>query len=248
MSAQGVTCRVFEVQRFCVHDGPGIRTTVFLAGCPLRCAHCHNPEGQDRAAARALTPEEVLGEVLEDQAFYAVSGGGLTLSGGEPLFDPAAARALLALAKAHGLHTCVQTSGHVGEAALESVLGLVDLFQLDLKHMDSARHCALTGAGNERVLAAAELLLARGAKVEFRMPLLPGVNDDEENLGRVAAFLAARGAPALRLLPYHRLYLGKAEALGRRAALADLRPPTAAELERAAQRLWARQVAVGVDA
>ncbi len=241
------TCRVFDVQRFCVHDGPGIRTTVFLEGCPLRCAWCQNPEAFGSGRAATLTPREVLVEVLKDRDYYEASGGGMTVSGGEPLLHSRAVRELLEEARAHGLHTCLQTSGAVPEASLEAVLGLVDLFQLDLKHMDSERHRQLTGAGNGRIHENAAFLLARGAQVQFRMPLLPGINDDAENLERVARFLEEHGVQALRLVPYQRLYLDKYAALGLRPPLQGIEPPSPTTLQQAVGHLARHEIAVAVD-
>lgn len=246
-SAASTVCRVFDVQRCCIHDGPGIRTTVFFAGCSLRCAWCHNPEAFGGRQAAALTVEEILADVLRDRPYYDVSGGGLTVSGGEPLGCPLPVRALLEAAKAAGLHTCVQTSGAVPETSLAAVLGLVDLFQFDLKHMDSARHRELTGAGTERIHDNAAFLLGRGATVQFRMPLLPGVNDDAKNLEQVAEFLAAHGVPALRLVPYHRLYLGKVAARGLPPAALSLEPPSPRALQQVAGALSRHAIAVAVD-
>jgi len=230
-------CRVFDVQRFSIHDGPGIRTTVFLEGCPLRCAWCQNPEAFLSGAADELSPEAVLAEVLKDRDFYAVSGGGMTVSGGEPLLHLAPVKALLEEARRHGIDTCVQTSGAVPLGHLEAVLGLVDLFHFDLKHMDSRRHRALTGAGNERILKNAAFLMERGAAVQFRMPLVPGINDDPEHLAELARFLLSLGARELRVLPYHRLYLGKYAALGMVAPLRGTEPPSAESLQRASAEL-----------
>jgi pyruvate formate lyase activating enzyme len=238
---------VFDVQRFCVHDGPGIRTMVFFEGCPLRCAWCQNPEAFREGRAAPRTVDEVVAEVLEDRDYYAVSGGGLTLSGGEPLLHAEAAVALLRAARSRGLHTVVQTSGVVPEASLEAVLGLVDLFQVDLKHMRSPRHRELTGAGNERVHASVALLLARGAAVDVRMPLVPGVNDDDENVDAVAAWLGERAVRTLGLVPYQRMYLAKYAALGLAPRLRDVAPPSAAALARVAERLARRGVTARVD-
>ena len=242
-----VTCRIFDVQRFCIHDGPGIRTTVFLAGCPLRCAWCQNPEAFQSEQAAALTPREVLTEVLKDRAYYEVSGGGLTVSGGEPLLHPTPVRALLEEAKANGLHICVQTSGAVPEASLAAVLGLVDLFHFDLKHMDPERHRELTGAGTERIHRNAVFLLAQGANVQFRMPLLPGLNDDANNLDRVAGFLAEHGLRELRLVPYHRLYLAKYAVLGLTPGVRSIEPPSQVALQQVAGQFSSHEIAVTVD-
>ena len=248
MSPADVTGRVFNVQRFCVHDGPGIRTTVFLAGCSLRCIWCHNPEAFSGETACRRSAGDVMTEVLEDRDFYAESGGGLTVSGGEPLLQPAFVRALLALAGTHGIHRCIQTAGGVAPHVLEEMLDVVDLFQFDLKHMDDARHRALTGASNVPILANARLLVDRGAAVEFRIPLVPGLNDDEENLTRVAQLLDNLGTARVRLVPYQRTYLSKYAALGLRAQCAALQPPAPAQIHAASSLLAARGLAVELDA
>jgi len=240
-------CRVFDVQRFSIHDGPGIRTTVFLEGCSLRCRWCQNPEAFLSGVAPAVSPEAIIAEVLGDRDFYAVSGGGLTVSGGEPLLHLRPVRALLEEAKRHGLHTCVQTSGAVPRENVAAVLGLVDLFQLDLKHMDSRRHRTLTGAGTERIHDNAAFLIEQGAAIQLRMPLLPGVNDDDTNLDAVARFLVEHGVRELRVVPYQRLYVAKYEALGLPLGMAPLEPPTEGDLRRVIERVARSGVAVVVD-
>jgi len=242
-----LTVSVFDIQRFSIHDGPGIRTTVFLAGCPLRCAWCQNPESFRSDAADAMTPEAIVAEVLRDHAYYAVSGGGLTVSGGEPLLRAASVRALLWEAKRHGLHTCVQTSGAVPETNVAAVLGLVDLFQFDLKHMTRERHRELTGATNERILRNAAFLVERGATVQFRMPLLPGINDSDEDLRALSRFLEGLGVQTLELVPYHDLYLAKYATLGLEARLADLEPPSPSDRQRAVERLRRHGVVAAID-
>lgn len=240
-------CRVFDLQRFSIHDGPGIRTTVFLEGCPLRCGWCQNPEAFRKDEAPPVPPEALVREVLKDMDYYTVSGGGLTVSGGEPLLYLAPVQALLKEAKRHVLHTCVQTSGAVPQANFAAVLGLVDLFQFDLKHMDSKRHRSLTGVGNERIHENATFLLEHGATVQFRMPLVPGVNDDDENLDRVARFLVEHGVGELRLVPYHCLYLDKYVTLGLEPGLQRLTPPSANDMSRVIARMAQHEVATAVD-
>lgn len=240
------TCRVFEVQRFSVHDGPGIRTTVFLAGCPLRCAWCQNPEGLDADAAPAVSIAALMAEVLRDQPYYDVSGGGLTLSGGEPLADRDAALTLLRAAREARLHVVVQTSGVVAKTTLLASMARVDLYQIDLKHMDPARHRALTGVDPARVHAAIDLLRAHDAALELRMPLVPDVNDDDANLDAVGRFLAARRIRAFALVPYQRLYLGKLARLGRVPALPEVATPTPERVQRAVARLGRFGVDVAV--
>ncbi len=241
------TCRVFDVQRFSIHDGPGIRTTVFLEGCPLRCGWCQNPEAFGHGHAKPMLIAAILAEVLKDESYYALSGGGLTVSGGEPLLHLAPVRALLEGAKGRGLHTCVQTSGAVPQAHFAGVLDLVDLFQFDLKHMDSPRHRQLTGVATERIHANAAWLLQQGANVQFRMPLIPGLNDDAENIDAMAQFLITHGALALCLVPYHRLYVDKYRAMGLEPGVQGLEPPSDARLAQVRQQLEQRGVAVTVE-
>lgn len=244
-----VTDPIFEVQRFSVHDGPGIRTTVFLRGCPLRCAWCQNPEGLEPSeqSPRANWAKEVVRGLCADREFFEVSGGGITLSGGEPLLHPTRALLLLLAARAEGLHTCVQTCGAVPPANLLAVLPYVDLFQFDLKHLDEAKHREWTGAGTSRIHQNARLLVEHGAQVQFRMPVLPGLNDDPEHLERMAAFLKQLGVSALRLVPYHRHYLAKYAALGWRSRVAGLQAPTPDELAIVSERLQAQGLTVAVD-
>ncbi len=246
-TAGGERARVLDIQRCSIHDGPGIRTTVFLAGCNLRCAWCHNPEAFVGARGADRSVEDVLAEVLADRAFYRASGGGLTVSGGEPLLHAAFARALLGGARCHGVHTCVQTAAHVPGHVLADLQPVVDLFQIDLKHLDPQRHRELTGVDNGTVLANVRALLARGAAVDLRMPVVPGWNDDDQNLERVAAFLASVAHPALRLVPYQRAYLHKYRELGLRARCAAVQPPSRARLRALVAWLAQRGVVASID-
>lgn len=250
-----MTGRIFDIQRFSIHDGPGIRTAVFFKGCPLRCAWCHNPESQSprpqlmfyahkctgcgrcagvcpnthtaactgcgrcadvcRSGAREIsgyeiTPEEALRTVLRDRAFYETSGGGMTLTGGEPLAQPDFARELLRLCREQGVNTAVETSGFAPWEALEGLLPLLDHVYYDIKGIDPALHRRNTGVSNEVILANAERLKQSGANVVFRMPYIPGFNDGE--LAAVRAF--TEGSP-LQLMPYHDTGAGKYAALGR---------------------------------
>jgi len=241
MSTRG---RVFDVQRFSVHDGPGIRTTVFLSGCSLRCAWCHNPESFDATAGHLRSAQDVLAEVLEDRDYYTTSGGGVTVSGGEPLLQRDFVRELLTLAKREGVHTCVQTAGHVPFNSFLAVLEVVDLFQFDLKHLDPVRHRELTGADPTQLLQNAAGLIERGAKIEFRVPVVPGFNDDDGNHERIAAFLARHGVASVQLVPYQRLYLEKYAQLGLSARCASVEAPSPAQLELVSRRFSERGISV----
>ena len=223
---------VFDIEHFATRDGPGIRTVVFLKGCPLRCAWCHNPEswnprpewmaGEDgdgpERCGRELSAPEILEEVLRDKPFYDHSGGGLTLSGGEPLMRRDFALALLHGAKDAGLHVAVETSGAVPRETVLSAAPFVDLWLWDVKLLDPARHLRWTGGELAPILSNLEALDALGAEIVLRRPLVPGVNDDPAEraaLDRLAERL--RSVRAVEILPYHSLGTDKARRLGRAA-------------------------------
>lgn len=239
---------IFNVERFAIHDGPGIRTVVFLKGCPLRCAWCSNPESQrpERelfhsgkkcldgtvcgicAAAcpsRALEMQgrvrssgDVLQELMSDEPFFRNSGGGVTLSGGEPLLQAEFAAELLERCRALHLHTCVETAGHVPWDKLALAAPHVSEFLYDVKHLDSARHRAGTGVGSELILENLSRLSRDFSHIPItvRTPVIPGFNDSEEDIGAIARFLAPlESVKEYDLLAYHSFGAAKYRALGR---------------------------------
>lgn len=287
-------CRglVFNIMRFALHDGPGIRTTVFLKGCPLDCWWCHNPEGRSTKRELAYLAErcircgdcvracpehalklgdqvlrdpllckqhtgcvdacptgaqevfgrwmpvsEVMGEVLKDQIFFDESGGGITISGGEPLMQPAFVEALLAACRSRRIHTVVDTCGYTEGSVIERISKHVDLFLFDLKLMDRAKHRHFTGVPNDRILENLALLARGGSAVNVRIPVIPGVNDDEENLTAVSRFLSPLRLRHINLLPYHWIAAGKYSRLGEDYRLPDTSPPKQDDLETIAARL-----------
>lgn len=237
---------VFDLQRGALHDGPGVRTVVFLKGCPLRCAWCHNPESQafapevgrsGKAYGRELTVTEVMTVVRRDARFYAASGGGLTISGGEPTAQYDFCAALLAAAKAENIHTCLDTCGVVAWSRLDALRPLVDMFLYDYKVTGVAAHRALTGVDPDLVIGNLERLLALGANVHLRCPLVPNVNDSAEHLAAIASFGRRYPNLAIELMPYHDSGKGKYEDLGRLPPSLPTHVPRPAEIAAWVQEL-----------
>ena len=273
---EGLVC---DIQRFSIQDGPGIRTTVFLQGCTLRCAWCHNPEcipqkpvlryagslcihcgrceavcpngvhrvsGQahriDRAlcdlngacvsacptgalflSSKGMEAQAVIHTVLEDKPFYEHSGGGLTVSGGEPLHQADFTKELLRLAGRQGLHTALETAGHVPWRAFLLVLPYTDLFLFDFKVSAFASHWI--GADGQLILRNLKRLQEAGKRIILRCPVIPGVNDNTEHLRAIAALLSScPKIDSVELLAYHRLGISKYAGIGQEYTLGDVRP------------------------
>jgi pyruvate formate lyase activating enzyme len=289
---------VFNIQKFSLHDGPGIRTIVFLKGCPLACAWCSNPEGRAPSPELILTCDRCLGTeecercitvclehaitkgedgelridrshcdgcgdcayvcpskalevsgewvsvgdvlsiVEEDDAFYARSGGGLTVSGGEPLAQGAFVRALLAAARSRGIDTAIETSGLCNWKTMRDVAPLADRIYFDIKCLDSGKHEQVTGVSNRKILENFQRLRAGFAEVDVvvRTPIIPGVNDSEDDIQAIAEFVdQAGGASAYELLPYHGFGEPKYAKVGKHYPLSHLKPPSEEHM-RARQR------------
>jgi pyruvate formate lyase activating enzyme len=287
---------VANIQKYSIQDGPGIRTTVFLKGCPLRCWWCHNleslsgqpeiivfesrcigcgncrqacptgaadpatkgdeggkvsctlcgacvlacPTGARQLVGKQMTAMAVVTEVLKDRLFYEDSGGGVTFSGGEPLAQPLFLKELLEVCHARGIHTTVDTCGYATREHLLSVAPLTDLFLYDLKIMDDARHHHYTSVSNIPIL---ENLTALGKihnNIWLRMPVIPGINDDDENLEALGRFAAS--IPAVRqvnLLPYHKTGIVKFKRLRQTYRLEDVTDPSPEDMEKARQKFCA---------
>ena len=283
--------RYIDIKRFAVHDGPGIRTTLFLKGCPLRCIWCHNPESRfpqpelaihypkctccgecakvcschaivngvhefKRDACKAcgkcvdacpsgvlelfgktITVDEAAEKLLEDRIFYA-DGGGVTISGGEPLLHSGFCAELLKRMKAEGIHCAIDTCGNVQWAAFEAVLPYTDIFLYDFKCADSAKHQRLTGCGNELILENLKKLNATGKEIEIRMIMVPEHNMAEDDLKAAGKFLAPlKSISAVRLLAYHSLARSKFQAVGHPDTMPDVPSPDAEALEHCAALL-----------
>ena len=245
MDQQSVVGRIFDIQRFSTHDGPGIRTVVFLKGCILRCRWCCNPEsqsyqiqtmrtdGRTKTVGRDVTVGEVMERVMRDQPYYRRSGGGLTLSGGEALCQTEFAYALLSEAKRYGLNTAVETTGCLPYHMIEPMLPLLDTVLMDIKHVNSLKHEEFTGLRNELILSNARRIAESGVRLVIRVPTVPGFNDTEEEIASIARFAASlSGVRELHLLPYHRLGSDKYSGLDRPYLMGDIPVPGGAQMER----------------
>ncbi len=233
------TGRIFDIQRFSVHDGPGVRTIVFLKGCVLRCKWCCNPEsqsykieqmitdGKTKTVGRDVTAKEVLDEVLKDRTYYRRSGGGLTLSGGECLCQPEFSAALLRGAKDNGLTTAIETTSAAPMDTIRPLLPFIDYYLMDIKHLNGEKHKEFTGRDNALMLENAEMLAKETGKLIIRTPVIPTFNDTVEEISDIARFVAKiMPGGEHHLLPYHRLGQDKYKGLGREYTLAHLTPPT----------------------
>ncbi|MDR3322353.1 MAG: glycyl-radical enzyme activating protein [Synergistaceae bacterium] len=283
---------VFDIKRYTLHDGPGIRATVHLKGCPLSCWWCHNPESQnfkpqllyraerciacdmcvgacpngavsaqsgrmftdpsvcDGSGACAdvcpscareicgvrMSVDEVMEPILKERIFFEQSGGGVTLSGGEPLGQPEFVMRLLSECKRLDIHTALDTSGFVNSKILLDTIPVTDLYLYDIKHMDPEEHKKYTGVDNDVILSNLSRLGEAGAAINARMPFVPGVNTDAGNLRATAVFLSsARGITGLNLLPYHSAAEDKHGRWGVGFRLSGIHAPTETSLRRAAE-------------
>lgn len=293
---------VFDLRKYSVHDGPGIRTTVFLKGCPLSCWWCHNPESQSakpemtlrparcigcsscvevcptgaltieqgrfafneadcnwcglcadacpadarEVLGRWMTVDQVLAEVERDVPFYDESGGGVTLSGGEPLMQPDFTRVVLQACRQHDIHTALDTAGYARWETLDSIRPYVNLFLFDLKLMDDALHRQYTGVPNHLILDNLRRLRENGARVILRIPIVPGITDSEDNLRGIAEIAQRLGIERVDILPYHHSAAAKYERLQRSYALPDVRPPSDERMQQLAALFEPFQIPVKI--
>lgn len=251
-----ITGRIFDIQRFSVHDGPGIRTIVFFKGCPLHCKWCCNPESQHggfesfvradgnvTVVGRDVTVREVMTTVVNDESYYRRSGGGMTLSGGELLLQPDFAEALLKTAHRHGINTAVETTSFADFGVISRLLPHIDYYLCDIKHMNSEKHREYCGQPNTLILENIKRVAEIKKDVVIRVPVIPNFNDNENDIADIARFACSIGVKKLHLLPYHRLGQDKYTWLGREYQLTDILPPS----EQTMRRLLAVANATGIE-
>lgn len=246
MDDLNVKGRIFDIQRYSIHDGNGIRTIVFLKGCKFRCRWCCNPEsqefeiqtmmvqGKDKIIGKDVTVSEVLEEVLKDRIYYLRSGGGVTLSGGEALCQPEFTYHLLHACKEEGLHTAMESTAFANYAVIDRILPVLDQYLMDIKHINSEKHQLFTGQRNELVLENAKKIAASGkTELIIRVPVIPTFNDTEAEIAEIAEFAGGLpGVKEINLLPYHRLGSDKYDGLNREYSLMGIMPPSIEEMER----------------
>ena len=309
---QPVTGTIYKIERLAVYDGPGIRTVIFLKGCPLRCLWCTSPESQQRPPqigqyrdkctgcpacieacpnhavtnggdtptgprpvtikrehcrrccgecatacpngalkiiGQEVTADDVAGLLENDAVFYHRSGGGITLSGGDPLFQPVFSAAILKKAVEMGFHTAVETCGYTTWERLVPILRHLDLIYVDVKHMDNARHEELTGKSNTIILANIRRIAEEFKEIELilRLPVIPGLNDDAKNLDRTAEFARSiTGLRRLELLPYHRYGVETYPVIGKPYAIDHIKSPALSHIQALKERIEKKGVEVRI--
>lgn len=252
---------IFNIQHYAIHDGPGIRTTVFFKGCPLRCWWCHNPESHEiepetiglpdksiEMIGSVMTVLEVMREIEKDVLFFDESGGGVTFSGGEPLMQPAFLHALLTACKQRDIHTAIDTSGYAPQEIFEQIRDVVDLFLYDLKLMDDAQHRHYTGVSNQIIIENLRMLAAQRKSVYLRVPIIPDITDTDQNLDAILDFLTEiRGCiRQVNLLPYHRIAEGKYQRYGRKNKMVGVSSPSEKRIQRTKDRFETQGVRVKI--
>jgi pyruvate formate lyase activating enzyme len=293
---------VFDIKKFAVDDGPGIRTTIFLKGCPMRCWWCHNPEGQTSSpelmyrqkkcircsecvqncpnqilslgtkklsinrkicslcgecakkcpsealaiVGKETSVGEVMKEIDKDSAFYEESGGGITVSGGEPLLQIDFTDVILSECKRRNMHTAIDTCGYAPRKAIEKIKNKVDLFLYDLKIMNDAKHRRYTGKSNRQILENFKTLAENGNDLLVRFPVIPEINDDKDNVKKTVDFILSHGIKRICLLPYHRAGIEKYRSLGRRYNLNSVKTPSERKLNSIKEQFEASRLIVKI--
>jgi len=244
---------IFSVKRYSINDGPGIRVTFFMKGCPLSCWWCHNPEGisplpekielsekvgekefvKIADAGKFISVDEILNILDKERIFIAQSGGGVTFSGGEPMQQPEFLLEALKASRENGYHTAVDTSGYSLPANYSAIIPYTDLFLFDIKHLDDDKHEKFTSVSNTLIINNFKMILDSGRDVMVRIPVIPGFNDDDVHLEKMKSFISENRADNLRkicLLPFHRIGSSKYKRMNIPDRMNGVEPPSAARM------------------
>lgn len=283
---------IINIQKYSIHDGPGIRTTVFFKGCPLNCLWCHNPESQNprreimffkerctscgtcvkgcapkaikfiegypvvdkckcslcgkcsdfclsnarELVGKDITVKHLMSEIIKDEVFYEESNGGVTFSGGEPLIYADYLKNVLKFCKDKDIHTTIDTSGYAPWEQFEKIINNVDLILFDIKHMNNEKHLKYTGVSNHVILENLKKLSERGSNIYIRMPIIAGVNDDDENITKAVDFLSKLNIIQVNLLPYHKMGMDKYRRLNMQYKLSGEETPTEEAMNQVAEK------------
>lgn len=245
MPGPDTTGLVYNIQRYNLHDGPGIRTIIFLKGCPLHCPWCANPESQSclpesmdgETVGYEISAGEAVDRASRDLPFFRRSAGGITISGGEVTAQPDFALAIELEAKRRGIHVTLETACCTDYEIFRRVAAPADVILADIKQMDDARHLAVLGMSNQVILDNIRRSASEKKQIIIRVPVIPGFNSDQKNLRETAAFCKTAGIGEINLLPYHEMGVGKYKKLGRPYTLQAIHPPAKAVLLEQAGKL-----------
>lgn len=229
---------IHSTETFGTVDGPGIRYIVFMQGCPLKCKYCHNRDTWNIKLGKECTIEELINDMKRYKNYYKFSGGGLTISGGEPTLQAEFVAELLKTAKSEGFHTCLDTSGFVDIEKIIPMLEYTDLVLLDIKHIDEKKCIELTGQSNKKALLLAQYLSDKNIPIWIRQVLVPGITDDEDDLNKLGMFLSQlKNVEFVEVLPYHTMGIHKWENMGVEYELKGIPDATWKETNRAVKIL-----------
>jgi pyruvate formate lyase activating enzyme len=267
-AAHEITATIFDIKRYAIHDGPGIRTTVFFKGCPLSCWWCHNPEGQKpepevmlrachtegkvvsterETVGSRVTLDGLMGEIEKETIFHDESGGGVTLSGGEPLMQFEFLSAFLDRCRERGVHTTIDTCGYAPPRIFGSLINKTDLFLYDLKFVNEQAHKKYTGVSNKLIIENLQMLAMRGKKTYVRYTIIPGITDTDQNLRDVVHLVSSLDNVAeVDLLPYYNYAGEKYKRLRRKNRMSGVEPPSTERMRQVRQLLRAHSLKVKI--
>lgn len=256
---------IFDIKKYAVHDGPGIRVTVFFKGCPMNCFWCHNPESQKKESekfiiqhkdscsqkeeiiGREATVSEVMKEVIKDLVFFEESNGGVTFSGGEPLMQPDFLLSLLNKSKESNLHTTLDTAGCTSLDIIKKIASQIDLFLYDIKLISDDKHKEYTGSSNEQILKNLEYLSKNNYNIIIRVPIIPTVNDSKEEMDKIANYIKKLQIIRVELLPFHKIGDEKYRKLNKINRMLDIQPPSKEVLERIVKQFQDLEILVKLE-